>query len=282
MRHTKTSKPVAPPVGQASSSLRSGWMRRNVAVYFVGLIASIGILLLVLVSPLLLSQLGNEQGVNWSKLSEIGQTYGAASAILSGFALLGVSFSLLIQRRQTRAESIGIVRERHMELTRMILNDPDIYGPVVGMSLSHDADGRRRSLFATMWINYAWMSYQLGVLPETALRDELLAGAFDSGFTRDWWNAARPDWIHYSGDKRRDRQFIRIMDEEYNKAVTAGPPTVRPREESMSQRERRRANCWRIPASMTIGITSGVLFKSFLLKRKMEHRACPTRRLRCR
>ena len=70
------------------------------AAYFAILFLIAGILSLVLISPLYLRQLSQLRGIDWTKLSNVGQTYGAASAILSAVALVGISLSLLVQARQ--------------------------------------------------------------------------------------------------------------------------------------------------------------------------------------
>ena len=77
---------------------------RLLAVIAVGA----GLLSLVLFSPLLLRELTHVKGIDWQQLSNVGQTYGAASAILSGIALVGVVFSLLVQARQAKTERIRV------------------------------------------------------------------------------------------------------------------------------------------------------------------------------
>src|SRR5947208_2108644 len=57
------------------------------------------VLVLVIFSPLALRQFGSVRGVSWARLSNIGQTYGAASALLTGLALVGVVGSLVFQVR---------------------------------------------------------------------------------------------------------------------------------------------------------------------------------------
>src|SRR5215471_21034949 len=75
---------------------------RKTAVYLTFLVITLGSLALVLISPILLRQLDRIKGIDWSLLSNIGQTYGAASAILSAVALIGISISLLVQVRQAK------------------------------------------------------------------------------------------------------------------------------------------------------------------------------------
>ena len=195
---------------------------RKAAVYLATLSITVGVLALLLVSPLLLRQLTRARGIDWTELSNIGQTYGAASAILSGIALIGISLSLLIQAQQARTERTRITRERHMELLRLILDAPDVYGPVIGFQARSTTDARR-FLFSTMWVNYARLGFQIGVLTEEILRDDIFGPAFRSEPMRTWWVFARESWSGNLVQGRRERRFVQIIDDEYRRAVTAGP-----------------------------------------------------------
>src|SRR5262249_35576449 len=150
------------------------WRRpifRRAVIYLAVLFAVIGVLSLILLSPFLLRQLGQIKGIDWTKLSNIGQTYGAAAAILSTIALVGVTLSLLIQTQQARTERIRITRERHMELLHIILDTPEVYGPVIGAESARSGIDSRQFLFCTMWVNYARLGFQMGVLTERLLHD---------------------------------------------------------------------------------------------------------------
>jgi hypothetical protein len=83
------SRLLQPPV------LRRAVARGVVTVLLV--IAVIGALGGVVLSPLVIGRLGATNDAQWRRLSDIGQTYGAASAVLSVLALIGITFSLIIQ-----------------------------------------------------------------------------------------------------------------------------------------------------------------------------------------
>lgn len=57
--------------------------RRTVAVVAALLVATAATLALVLLSPFVLIWIGAIREEDWTRLSNIGQTYGAASAVLS-------------------------------------------------------------------------------------------------------------------------------------------------------------------------------------------------------
>jgi hypothetical protein len=242
-------------------------LRRSTG-YIVILTASAGLLLLVLISPLLLRILAGARGIDWPQLSNIGQTYGAASAILSGVALIGVSLSLLIQARQARAERIQVVRERHMDILRIALEDPEVYARVMGMDAESLGENTRAFIFATILMNYGRMGYQMGVLTESAIRADFFQGLFQSELGRAWWSQNRQLWIRNPVPERRAQQFVRIADDEYHKAIMAGPPTITvPSKDSphaIAKTPQHRSQ-WHTPTAIALGITVGIMIRSRIL-----------------
>ena len=227
-------------------------------------IAFASLLLLILLSPFLLRALTRENGIHWALLSNVGQTYGAASAILSGIALIGVSLSLLIQAEQARAERIRVVRERHMELLRIVLEDPETYARAMGMDIDPLGENIRAFIFVTMLVNYGRMGYQMGVLTESSIRADFFNGLFRSELGRAWWNKYGPLWTSSPVPERRARQFVKIMDDEYRKALAMGPPTIisplKKTADRVSQLERRtgfRHSLLEVTVGLVIGVTIG-------------------------
>jgi hypothetical protein len=195
------------------------------ATYFAALAVTAGAVSLVLFSPLILRQFGHIKGIDWAELSNVGQTYGAASAVLSAVALLGVSLSLLVQARQARTERTRISRERHIELLQIILNDPDIYYPVTSGQKLSTIDAKRQ-MFSNMWVQYARVGFVMGVLSEEDVRVDILRPAFEGEPMRKWWADVRKGLEGRAVEGRKERRFIRLVDEEYRKAVSAGPSTA--------------------------------------------------------
>lgn len=107
--------------------------RARIVLHTSLLLIALAALALVLASPLALTVF--EDGAadrDWRRLSEIGQTYGAVSALLSTLALGGVLVSLLLQRQAARLEREQAQRALHVELMRMAIENPDLqacFGP---------------------------------------------------------------------------------------------------------------------------------------------------------
>ena len=109
------SKRTSAPTRRGLVNMREG-RPRNIIISFLVIALTAFVLGLILLSPLLLRQIATLGGVDWTKLSDIGQTYGAASAILSALAVGGVAISLFLQANQGRANQVQMIREYQREL----------------------------------------------------------------------------------------------------------------------------------------------------------------------
>lgn len=123
--------------------MRSNGASPGRAVFHVAIlllvIVSMG---LVALSPLALRALDSGDQVDWNRLSNIGETYGAVSAVVAAVALLGVLVSLVIQSRETKAARANARRAHHVELMRMAMDDRrymECWGPYLTDSLQPKA-----------------------------------------------------------------------------------------------------------------------------------------------
>jgi hypothetical protein len=193
------------------------------------IVASVAILVIVAVSPLALRQLGSFRSVNWSELSSIGQTYGAASALLTALALIGVVISMIFQVRAIKVSLSSSIRDQHYHLIEMALADP-LYFQAWG----HDpnafggSEASRQTVYTNLIVSFWESSYRLGYIGADSLHGDL-AVLFRGEAGRRFWEFSRNDRMQIA-QNRRDRQFSEIAEEEYQKAVTAGPPIIRHKE----------------------------------------------------
>ena len=201
---------------------------RLLALAGVAFIALASMFSLVLLSPVLLRFVAERYSADWTNLSEVGQTYQAASAILSALALAAVAGSLVFQAKQATGQQIQTVRGLHFELTKMALDEPGLYIPCWRPIDGHSVDEKRQHLYENLVISYMWMSYELTGLREPEIR-LLIARLFTGEVPRRYWQTARAGWMPtYMGSlsKRRARRFIEIVDDEFDKADKAGPPSA--------------------------------------------------------
>ncbi len=73
----------------------------------------------VIVSPLAIGWLSLVPSVDWTRLSEIGQTYAFISGLISALALFAVAGSIRVQARQTRIQQLQTVRAMQFDLVKM-------------------------------------------------------------------------------------------------------------------------------------------------------------------
>ncbi len=224
------------------------------------------LLSLVAFSPLLLNQIARSRGLNWQTLGNVGQAYGGASAILAGIALVGIAASLVIQTRQARTERVRLVRERHGELLRLVLDNPKIYAPVLGTRTPATVDEVRQFIFSTMLMNYTLMGYELGVITKLSLTEEIFPSIFATAAFRNWWAVSGKYWSPHGNMTRRERQFRRLLRDQYLRAANSGqPPLQRTIDEPPTVTQGiTKVPKWAIPVSAAIGVSLGIFLQSII------------------
>jgi hypothetical protein len=230
-----------------------------------------GVLTLVLLSPLLMREIGAVRGMDWTRLSEIGQTYGAASAILSALALGGIAISLFVQARQTRAQQLQTVRAFQLELLQMTPDNPQVYLPCWGATIdAPNLDIQRQNIFVNLIMVYQQMGYEIGVISEGSIRGEVLAQVFRGEAGRRHWAGARYYWGQGWSGGRRGRRFFRIVDDEYRKVIATGSSTSSPappaNEHYTATTPDRRD--WRTPIGTLLCLITGILLSKAIRARQ--------------
>jgi hypothetical protein len=175
---------------------------------------------LVIASPYALDVFG--KGREWRERSEIGQTYGAAAALLSVLALVGISASLILQAREAKVAREHASRVTHSELLQMAMDDPayrECWGPV---DPSRSERELRQHAYTNLIVSYWQSRFEIGTFNEAHLRAGA-AAMFAGAPGRRFWATARSD-RHATAQTRRMRRFNAILDDEYAKAVDSGPP----------------------------------------------------------
>jgi hypothetical protein len=116
-----------------------------------------------------------------------------------------------------------------------------------------------------MWVNYARMGFETGVLTEELLHDDIFAPAFKNEPMRKWWARARKYWSGNMIQGRKDHKFVQIIDEEYHKAEQEGPAIVPSVENDAAYIVATRASKHdNTLAGTVLGITLGIIIGSRL------------------
>jgi hypothetical protein len=188
-------------------------------------VAVIGALGVVLLSPLVIAKIPASQGIDWAELSNVGQTYGAASAFLAVLALAGVAVSLHLQRRESKAAREQALRALHTDLLRMSLDDEafmQCWGPI---GESTDLVWYRQHIFLNLVVSHWQMMWEIGALNEIHLR-LTAAGIFGGPLGRRYWREAR-DARRVAEKGRRARSFYLIVDDEYQRNLPLSKDAIR-------------------------------------------------------
>ncbi|MDG4802668.1 DUF6082 family protein [Micromonospora sp. WMMD980] len=185
------------------------------------LLAVLAVLVAVLLTPLGLLWIGDRPGYDWPLLGNVGQAYGAASAILAALALIGVVVSLIVQAREAKAAREQALRALHTDLLKMAIDDPDLlecWGPI---EESTDLGWFRKHVYSNLIVTHWQLMWEVDTLSEPHL--EVLADQFFKGAAgRRFWAEARGPRMK-AETSRRARRFTLVMDRRYQMAVTAGP-----------------------------------------------------------
>jgi hypothetical protein len=138
----------------------------------------------IVVAPWITRAAAVHQADNWEELSNIGQAYGGVSAIVSGLALCGIVASLLLQRQQIRLTRTITARERHFELLKLGLADPEL---IIGTSVASSPEESRQWQIRNMWVAHWLMLWDTGSLSRPVLR-LLFDDLFTDAVALTWWS----------------------------------------------------------------------------------------------
>ena len=243
---------------------------RRAALASALIIAAAAVVALVVASPLAMNQLNSLWGLNWGRLSTIGQTYGAASALLTGLALFGVVGSMVFQARAIKVSREQSSREHLGHLIELALQDP-VYqrcwgsDPLAGPT----RDRYRQQVYLNLVMSHWEQDYVLGGFREHALRGAF-AWLFRGEAGRTFWAETR-DVRPQMSESRRARRFCRIAEEEYEKAIGSGPPSVLAQAQTSAiadgQRSTTRNAAMKIGSMVMVGLIGGIAVGKVLWSR---------------
>lgn len=167
-------------------------MARRVGTAVLIAAAMVGVLFLIYASPLALGWLSGDRGYDWTELSNIGQSYGATSALLSGIALLAVAFTTYSQVRESRMARREANRMMHLEIVKIGLDNPT-YLRLWG-GLRESTEQIRETAYTNLIVNYWYHQVLAGVLSNAEL-DAYLRTLFQEESGRRYWLQARDAWL---------------------------------------------------------------------------------------
>ncbi|GGN98676.1 hypothetical protein GCM10010112_91800 [Actinoplanes lobatus] len=183
--------------------------RRNLAIILMAFLLLAGFMM----SPFLLGYIGAHSPETWNHLSDVGQSYGFASAFLSAIALLVVSVSVSMQARQYGLMQHQILRSMQAEVLNLAMTNADPLMACYGAASVEDSRKLQQWLFLTYRARYWLLMYEAGEISEDDLRIEYAPEIYGNTVAREWWSFARIIWVQ-SRTSAGMRTVGRIFDEE--------------------------------------------------------------------
>ena len=184
--------------------------RRRVVVVIASLLCIAGAMILVLISPLGLLDLVAVHPINWERLSFVGQTYGAVSALLDAAALVGVVLSVMFQVRESALSRVQAGRSRHFELIQMAMQDPLLMQAFHSLSDSDEAN--RLNAYVSLLIQNLQMLWDSHDIEEDELRANLSDLLVTEAGRRYWQQFGHVRMALFT-DRRRQQEFVQIIDD---------------------------------------------------------------------
>ena len=131
------------------------------------------------------------QGVaaDWSRWSDVGQTFGVLSSIIGGLALVAVVMTARVQFRELQRSAAAELSMLHLEILKMSINDPQLAEVWPAFRPGLPIESNRQFLYANIIYQFHWTSLKLN----KATNDEVLGSMrylFTSSIMRKYWAAA--------------------------------------------------------------------------------------------
>lgn len=188
-------------------------LRLIVAATVAFAVGMVGVLFL----PVVVGRLFASEG-DYSRLSNIGQAYGAASAVISAVAL---SMVVLGQHRQAHRARLQALSEMTDELVQLAMDEP-MYRQCWGARMAPDDIDEALFYYCNRMIKSWKIAWELHDLSEAQAR-AYLASFFSSEIPRLFWHQ-HGHWQMQATLRNRRARFVVMINEEYLRAIHAGPP----------------------------------------------------------
>ncbi|WP_306208565.1 DUF6082 family protein [Actinoplanes sp. RD1] len=218
-----TEEPAQRPSHKALAALRlTAWTAAITGVVIVTLLAGVGL-------AAVLAQRGASE--EWQIWSDVGQTFGVLSSIISSLALVAViitarqnSRELGHQRRLLARTSHANLGMLHQQLLKMGVDDQDLADVWPAMHPARTAGDVRRLLYANMIWSFHLRAHESEDLP-AASQVGNLRYLFSSPVMREYWQAAAEARKHLDPNSTEFAlaQHVTRICAEYDEAAARHP-----------------------------------------------------------
>jgi hypothetical protein len=179
---------------------------------------------------------GRGDAATWARWSNVGQTFEAVNSVFSIFVIGGVLISWAFQAWQMQFAQVALqrsvnaeVRNQHVALIRMAINDPDLAAVWPNDSCG-DPVTERQYLYANLLIQHIWLQHTAGVATHEEMINNLkhvFASPIVRAFWRDTANTRHNIYVDGTGEKGLAAAASEIWNE-YEAVLACSPEVIRP------------------------------------------------------
>ncbi|WP_432171828.1 DUF6082 family protein [Streptomyces sp. 1222.5] len=166
--------------------------------------------------------------MNWGRLSDVSQTYGGLSILISTAALIGVVLSISHQARQVRIEHQEAQRTAHRELILWSLSHTEFLTCWEPLSSPVTKERYKKILYVNLIMGFWLTDFRLQRVSDKATLINL-RNHFRGEVARAHWSEGRAVWRAFSEAQSGDSaglRFVDLADQAYREADAAGPPVA--------------------------------------------------------
>jgi hypothetical protein len=130
------------------------------------------------------------------------------ATIISSVALIGVAVGLILQGRQLKANQIQVMREMHLELMRVGINNPIVSASVYEGTSPEDFP---RDSLINLSLKFLETGYSLKAITTRSVALQA-ARLFESEYVRAWWTNGMRDIFEAEAGAKSEKEFFTIVD----------------------------------------------------------------------
>jgi hypothetical protein len=142
-------------------------------------------------------------------------TLSIIATIISSIALIGVALGLILQSRQVKANQLQVMREMHLELIKVGIDNPALASSVTA---DIGEENYSRAGYLNLWVKYLQTGYSLKTISKASVALHT-ARMFMSEYSRDWWGTHARAGYRTEAWKKSEKEFFEIVDAQFQDEI---------------------------------------------------------------
>jgi hypothetical protein len=149
--------------------------------------------------------------LDWVSIGNLGQAYGAVSAIATSLALVGIAATTWLQVKQSQLSAAQAARTQQFQIFNRAWDDPLLLESIVNIKDVTERQMIRQLTFINQYIMYLRMGAKSGEISYAEVTT-IAAEAFSTPSGREYWKRTRFHFHNFFIDTKSDRQFVKALD----------------------------------------------------------------------